>query len=197
MCSISTRLFLKTLPFTWRYSLWYLHNYAIKHNIICTITATVLQHLQMVVNLLRLSVLAQQSSESPHPSHPHNLLRQTSISRSFSLTISYNQSITSSSSALFIIHARPKLPECLPFLLAANARLTRDREWMVVGFLMISPSLTSLRTFCLELALLISVVSLGSSQILRLPHLSTEAASLFCSRKVLHREIKDIMWRQF
>ena len=76
-------------------------------------------------------------------------------------------------------------PECLPFLLASRALLTRDLEWMVVGFLMIKPSLTNFLTFCLELALLISVVSLGSSQILRLPHFSTEAASLFCSRRVL------------
>ena len=58
---------------------------------------------------------------------------------------------------------------------------------MVVGFLMIKPSLTSFLTFCLELALLISVVSLGSSQILRLPHFSTEAASLFCNRRVLRK----------
>lgn len=50
---------------------------------------------------------------------------------------------------------------------------------------MIRPSFTSFLTFCLELALLISVVSFGSSQILRLPHFNTEAASLFCSRRVL------------
>ena len=84
-------------------------------------------------------------------------------------------------------HAPPPTdsPECLPFLLASRARLTRDREWMVWGLRMIKPSFTSLRMFCRELALAISVVSFGSSQILRLPHFSTEAASRFWRRRVL------------
>lgn len=42
--------------------------------------------------------------------------------------------------------------------------------------------LPTLRMFCLELAIEISDTSLGSSQILRLPVLSTAAASRFCSR---------------
>ena len=50
---------------------------------------------------------------------------------------------------------------------------------------MMSPSFTSFLTFWRELALAISVVSLGSSQIFLCPHLRTEAASLFCSRRVL------------
>ena len=50
---------------------------------------------------------------------------------------------------------------------------------MVTGFLMMSPSETSLRTVWRELALEISLTSLGSSQILFLPHPRTDAASRF------------------
>ena len=79
----------------------------------------------------------------------------------------------------------PLIPECLPFLFAAMARLTRDLECMTVGLRMMSPSFTNFLTFCLEFAFPISVVSFGSSQIFRFPHFRTEAANLFCSRKVL------------
>merc|ERR1711997_1140381 len=51
------------------------------------------------------------------------------------------------------------------------------------------PSLMSLRMFCLELALAISFISLGSNQTLFLPHFITEEASLFCnfSELILYR----------
>ena len=39
--------------------------------------------------------------------------------------------------------------------------------------------------YILELALAISLISLGSSQTLRLPHFITEAESLFCRRRLL------------
>ena len=45
--------------------------------------------------------------------------------------------------------------------------------------LLTRPSLMSLRMFCLELALAISLISLGSNQTLFLPHFITEEASLF------------------
>ena len=57
--------------------------------------------------------------------------------------------------------------------------LTRSLEWMETGFLMMSPSLISLRTAKREVACLISVVSLGSSQILLIPHFLIEAAKRF------------------
>jgi hypothetical protein len=50
---------------------------------------------------------------------------------------------------------------------------------MVTGLRMIRPSATSLRIVCLELALLISLTSLGSSQILRSPQPRTDAARRF------------------
>lgn len=57
---------------------------------------------------------------------------------------------------------------------------------------MIKPSLISLRMFCLEFALAISLVSLGSNHIFFLPHLRTLAASRFWRRKLLspiHRDV--------
>ena len=38
-------------------------------------------------------------------------------------------------------------PLCRPFFLASSALRTRARLWIIVGFLMIKPSLTSLRIF--------------------------------------------------
>lgn len=65
-----------------------------------------------------------------------------------------------------------------------------ERECIVTGLRIISPSLTSLRTVCRELALEISVLSLGSSQILRLPQPTTEAARRFWVRRLtLSREV--------
>ena len=81
---------------------------------------------------------------------------------------------------------KSNLPECLPFLLAAIARRTRDLEWIAVGLRIIKPSFTNFRMFCLEFALPISVVSFGSSQIFLFPHFSTDDANLFCSRRLLH-----------
>ncbi|KAI1181958.1 hypothetical protein F5B17DRAFT_226398 [Nemania serpens] len=63
----------------------------------------------------------------------------------------------------------------------------RDRECMVTGLRMMRPSLTSLRMVWRELALEISLTSLGSSQILRLPHPMTEAARRFCVRRLTLR----------
>merc|ERR1712157_313833 len=72
-------------------------------------------------------------------------------------------------------------PVCLPFALAAAASLAREREWMFSGFLITKPSLTSLRMFCLELAIEISLTSLGSNHTFLFPHLRTSAASLVCN----------------
>ena len=74
----------------------------------------------------------------------------------------------------------------------------REREWMTSGLRIIRPSLMSLRTFWRELALAMVVASLGSSQILRLPHLSTLAARRFCTRRdTLKRTKKGELVRVF
>ena len=54
----------------------------------------------------------------------------------------------------------------------------------MTGLRIIRPSETSLRMVWRELALLISLTSLGSSQILRLPQPMTEAARRFCVRRL-------------
>lgn len=54
---------------------------------------------------------------------------------------------------------------------------------MVTGFLMMRPSEMSLRMVLRELALEISLLSFGSSQILRLPQSATDAARRFCVRR--------------
>ena len=54
-------------------------------------------------------------------------------------------------------------PLCLPFLLASLLALTRDLEWTATGFLITSPSLISFLMLARELALAISLISLGSS----------------------------------
>lgn len=79
-------------------------------------------------------------------------------------------------------------PVCLPLRLASLRRDTRARECTTVGFLIIRPSLCSLATFLRELAREISLISLGSNQILRSPHLSTEAARRFCKRRETEKE---------
>ena len=67
----------------------------------------------------------------------------------------------------------------------------RAREWILVGLRITKPSLTSLRMFWRELAMEISFTSLGSSQILRLPHFSTDAARRFCSfRDTIAAEVR-------
>lgn len=75
-------------------------------------------------------------------------------------------------------------PLCRPILRAAFSRRALARECIATGFLMMRPSLTNLRTVCLELAFEISLLSEGSSQILRFPQPITAAASRFWVRKL-------------
>ena len=44
---------------------------------------------QMAVNLLGLAILAEQSSQCPHPSHPDYLLRESGIRCTFPFTIAW------------------------------------------------------------------------------------------------------------
>ena len=75
-------------------------------------------------------------------------------------------------------------PRWRPMRRAAVSSRARARECMVTGLRMMRPSWTSLRMVWRELALAISLVSLGSSQILRLPQPTTEAARRFCVRRL-------------
>ena len=73
------------------------------------------------------------------------------------------------------------LPVWRPFLLASSLAVTRLLEWTTAGFFMIRPSFCKRATLRRELAKEISLTSLGSSQILRFPHLRTDAARRFWS----------------
>lgn len=73
---------------------------------------------------------------------------------------------------------------CLPPLLDSAKALAWDLEWTVVGFLTMEPFLYNFLIAALELACASSVVSLGSNQIFLWPQPKTEAASLFCKRRL-------------
>ena len=80
----------------------------------------------------------------------------------------------------FAVPFRLPKPRWRPIRRAAVSSRARERECMVTGLRMMRPSDTSLRMVWRELACEISVVSLGSSQILRWPQPTTEAARRFC-----------------
>merc|ERR1719510_1717398 len=70
--------------------------------------------------------------------------------------------------------------------------LLRTRILMIhMVFWEVLASLMSLRMFWRELALAISLISLGSSQTLFLPHFMTPAARRFCSLRELIAAIND------
>jgi hypothetical protein len=75
-------------------------------------------------------------------------------------------------------------PRCRPIRRAAFSSRARARECMVTGLRMMRPSWTSLRMVWRELALAISLTSLGSSQILRWPQPTTDAARRFWVRRL-------------
>jgi hypothetical protein len=73
------------------------------------------------------------------------------------------------------------LPVWRPFLTASNRVFTRFLECTTAGFFIMRPSFCRRATLRRELAREISLTSLGSNQILRLPHLRTDAARRFWS----------------
>jgi len=73
------------------------------------------------------------------------------------------------------------LPQCLPFAFASSLKCLRALECTTTGFLMIRPCWCNRAIFRRLFAREISLVSLGSSQILFFPHFRTDAARRFCS----------------
>ena len=138
---------------------------------------------QVLIDLVSSSVLDKKTSEDSEASHPENLAAITGESvKSWAAT---NQNILRESFcsylgilASFVPFLLPN-PRCLPILLAAFSSRARALECMATGLRMMSPSLTSFRIVCREFALEISLTSLGSSQILRLPQPTTDAARRF------------------
>jgi len=64
-----------------------------------------------------------------------------------------------------------------------------------VGFFMIKPSRYNLEMLRRELAKAISLISLGSNQILRFPHFSTELAKRFCNfKETVGSRVDRVRW---
>ena len=139
---------------------------------------------EVLVNLASSSVLDKKTSENTQASHPEDL----AVNPYHQHTIPSLQASTfvrhrlNSSYLGILASAVPFLlpkPRCLPILRAAFSSLARARECMATGLRMMRPSLTNFRIVCRELAFEISLTSLGSSQILRLPQPTTDAARRF------------------
>ena len=77
------------------------------------------------------------------------------------------------------------MPACLPLRRASVFLRQRARECTVTGLRMIRPSFSSLRICSRELALAISLVSLGSNHTFFLPQRRMLEASLFWSLSML------------
>lgn len=173
---------------------------------------------EVLVDLAGSTVLDQQAAEDTELAHPLDLAVGNCQSQSFPTTDipqkiflqSSNPSktspcIVSSQSVPLLLSSGvgeethlgirasavpfllPK-PRCLPMRRAAVSSRARAREWVVTGLRMIRPSEISLRTVARELALEISLTSLGSSQILRLPQPATALARRFWVRRLTLRK---------
>lgn len=134
--------------------------------------------IKVLINLAAGTVLDEKTAENTEAAHPDNLavknLNQSPFLSHTPRPVSYLG--IRASAVPFLL---PK-PRCLPIRRAAVSSRARDRECMVTGFWMMRPSATSFRMVWRELALEISAVSLGSSQILRFPQPTTDAAKRFC-----------------
>jgi hypothetical protein len=130
---------------------------------------------KVLIDLAAGTVLDEKTTEDSETAHPNNLAVDSSIYdfHGFFSRITYLG--IRASAVPFLL---PK-PRCLPIRRAAVSSRARDRECMVTGFRMMRPSATSFRMVWRELALEISLVSLGSSQILRFPQPTTDAARRF------------------
>ena len=138
---------------------------------------------EVLIDLAGGSVLDKKASENSEASHPKDLaviLGGSVKSSATTMQIILGKSFCAYLGILasFVPFLLPK-PRCRPILLAAFSSLARALECMATGLRMISPSLTNFRIVCREFALEISLTSLGSSQILRLPQPTTDAARRF------------------
>lgn len=140
--------------------------------------------IEVLIDLARIAILDQQPPENPQPTHPEHLTKVVfqqlnsyiAPDGQIALEVLIMSDLGILASAVPFLFPKPR---CLPIRRAAVSSRARARECIVTCFRIISPSDTSLRMVWRELALEISLTSLGSSQILRLPHPTTDAASLF------------------
>ena len=130
---------------------------------------------EVLVDLAGGTVLDEETAEDSETAHPDDLAVRIDQDISFHISNCRAYLGIRASAVPFLL---PK-PRCLPILRAAVSSRARDRECMVTGLRMMRPSATSFRIVWRELAFEISLTSLGSSQIFRFPHPTTEAARRF------------------
>ena len=107
----------------------------------------------------------EQPPENTHPHDPHGLLGGSGILGTLALT----ETSVPSLPACFVVLANAG-PSIMLMIIESDIfcdgreSYQVDLEWTATGFLMTRPSLMSLRMFWRELALAISLISLGSNQ---------------------------------
>jgi len=119
----------------------------------------------VLVDLLGLTVLVEETAEHTDAADPNDLGGHTGIGRTLALT---SAAVATLIIEFFLFKKKKaevntQKKKSTLRLLSMWARM-RERECEAEGFLMIRPSLMSLRTFLRELALAIWVDSLGSIQ---------------------------------
>ena len=137
----------------------------------------------MTINFLCLPVAFKKAPQDSHTADPQQLLRHTRISSTFPLT---KPTVTPFTAGLGVLANAGAWVDGHGLLDDQTIldQLTDVLPWVTV----ICQNLHTTRSLnqdLLELALAISLTSLGSSQTFRLPHDITEDASLFCSRRLL------------
>ena len=138
MCSINTRLFLKTLPLAFMYNEWYLEIFKVRHSI-CM--AAFEQQLEgaTIVNMAQQCETYRCLSIFFCSRYLRKRRRNTRILLIQSTAVGIRASA---------VPLRFPVPMCLPKLLAAAFSRTRNRECIATGLRMMSPSLANFRIFC-------------------------------------------------
>ena len=137
---------------------------------------------QVLVDLARGAILDEEPTENAKAPHPENLTTPFWSVHLAPIPTRFHASHGGGSHVgirAFAVPFRLPNPRWRPMVRAALSSRARARECMVTGLRMMRPSDTSLRMVWRELAWLISCVSFGSSQILRWPQPTTDAARRF------------------
>jgi hypothetical protein len=103
---------------------------------------------QMTVNLLGLTVLAQQTAQNTLTADPDNLNGHTGVRRTLALTYKNVNTCTKKilHSSSHVMEKNIPKPVWRPLARASEWRTARAREWTTSGFLRIKPFLMSLWT---------------------------------------------------
>jgi hypothetical protein len=134
--------------------------------------------IQVLIDLTSFSVLGKETTENTHTTHPDNLAGHTSIGSTLSLTVTHVATVTLSSGTFQNTETRLRdlgLTDNKTIL----DELTNVGTYITHIYSQLPYSSVNNQMYLRELALEISLTSLGSSQIFLWPHLRTEAARRF------------------